>query len=138
MTFTAAPRQRVRHLKRGSVYHTIAIAELQASGTLVEGDKLVIYKSSAVANPKVWAREKSEFEDGRFQLWGSVEDDPLAHNALEQIVADTEEVLGELLANNLILTHDAMVTVRKLFNRCQAVENERARQLVEEARKNAR
>lgn len=132
MTFTVKPDQRVRHLKRGSVYHTLMIAELQVSTRPpVEGDKLVIYKAPDI-NPKIWAREKSEFEDGRFQLWGQIQDDPLAANPAARdaaLVGECEELLGALLSG---LATTAQIW--HVFSRCQNAENDRARRIVEEAR----
>lgn len=79
------PLERVRHLKRGTEYEVLGDAELQVSvarGEPVEllettldpefvcceGDRLVIYKGS---DGKLWAREVSEFRDGRFETIAS-------------------------------------------------------------------
>ena len=54
---------RWRHRKRGTYYQEIGRAELQAEGPIREGAMLVIYRGD---DAKLWAREASEFEDGRF------------------------------------------------------------------------
>ena len=54
------------HVKRGTTYEEVGRAELQKSGvsyTLIEGDKLVIYRGQ---DGKLWARDAQEFDDGRF------------------------------------------------------------------------
>ena len=54
-----------RHRKRGSEYTEIGRAVLQAStGPVGEGATLVIYQN---VSGKLWAREQTEFEDGRFE-----------------------------------------------------------------------
>lgn len=53
------------HLKRGTVYEVIGYAELQNGNVkgLREGAELVVYRGE---DGKLWARECSEFHDGRF------------------------------------------------------------------------
>lgn len=55
-----------RHKKRGTVYMEIGRAELQDASPRgpAEGDTLVIYQGD---DGKLWAREVTEFEDGRFE-----------------------------------------------------------------------
>lgn len=58
--------QRWQHVKRGTSYEVIGLAELQiASHDLVDGSELVVYRGD---DGKLWAREESEFADGRFCL----------------------------------------------------------------------
>lgn len=57
--------RRWRHVKRGTVYTEIGRAELQVAKIAPdEGCTLVIYRGD---DGKLWAREDSEFEDGRFE-----------------------------------------------------------------------
>lgn len=55
-----------RHLKRGSVYTLIGIAEIQNSSAepLAEGARIAVYEG---ANGQLWARPRAEFFDGRFE-----------------------------------------------------------------------
>ncbi len=55
---------RYRHKKRGTVYTEIGRAELQMASELVDGAELVVYRGD---DGKLWAREVSEFLDGRFE-----------------------------------------------------------------------
>lgn len=57
-----------RHVKRESEYRVAPMTfELQSSkGPISEGAKLIIYVSSD-SSLKGWAREESEFNDGRFE-----------------------------------------------------------------------
>jgi hypothetical protein len=68
------PLERVRHVKRGTEYEVLHEGvQLQVAThkrllddwalALVEGDKLVVYRGD---DGKLWAREESEFRDGRF------------------------------------------------------------------------
>jgi hypothetical protein len=55
-----------RHKKRGTVYEVVGLAELQSStGRPEDGSFLVLYKGE---DGKLWAREQSEFQDGRFEI----------------------------------------------------------------------
>ena len=56
--------RRVRHKKRGTIYEVIGHARLQAAGTLPDDATLILYRGD---DGQVWAREVSEFEDGRFE-----------------------------------------------------------------------
>lgn len=58
--------ERVRHIKRGTEYDVLGFAELQSEEFYgpTEGALLVIYRG---ADGKIWAREDSEFNDGRFK-----------------------------------------------------------------------
>jgi hypothetical protein len=55
-----------RHKVRGTTYEIVGVAELQDAGGQgrCEGAQLVIYRGP---NGIMWAREKSEFHDGRFE-----------------------------------------------------------------------
>lgn len=57
---------RWRHKKRGTVYTEIGRARVQAAsdGPIGEDDAVVVYRSE---DGTLWAREQSEFEDGRFE-----------------------------------------------------------------------
>lgn len=59
----------VRHKKRGTSYTVLGEGELQASAGSdfhhAEGAVLVVYKDRV--GDRLWIREKSEFEDGRFE-----------------------------------------------------------------------
>lgn len=57
-----APRW--RHLARRTLYIEHCRAELQTGAPVTEGAVLVIYRGE---DGKFWAREVSEFEDGRFE-----------------------------------------------------------------------
>lgn len=58
---------RAHHLKRGSDYAIMAAeAGVQTSTPLVEGDKVVVYRS--LTTDEVYVRLASEFNDGRFEL----------------------------------------------------------------------
>jgi hypothetical protein len=53
-----------RHIKRGTVYTVIGVAELQMRADLVDGSELILYQGE---DGKLWAREVTEFTDGRFE-----------------------------------------------------------------------
>ena len=52
-----------QHVKRGTTYEVIGIAELQAGQLQAEHAELVIYRGE---DGKLWARNSGEFTDGRF------------------------------------------------------------------------
>ena len=54
-----------RHKKRGTVYTEVCRAHLQTAqrSSLDDLSILVVYRGE---NGQMWAREESEFEDGRF------------------------------------------------------------------------
>lgn len=63
--------KRVRHVKRGTTYQLLGIAEVQVSANFpdplagcVEGDRLAVYRGD---DGKLWARPEDEFNDGRFE-----------------------------------------------------------------------
>lgn len=56
--------QRYRHKRRGTTYEVVGPATLQAEGGAYDLDELVIYRGE---DGRLWARLKSEFEDGRFE-----------------------------------------------------------------------
>lgn len=57
--------QRYQHVKRGTVYEVVGEAKVQDAGDrgIVEGDVVVVYRGD---DGQLWAREYSEFHDGRF------------------------------------------------------------------------
>lgn len=78
------------HLKRGSSYQYVTVADVQTSRPIVEGDQLVIYKN---AENDATARLVEEFTDGRFKLI----DEP--HRVFESINQDGAEPLYDLVTN---------------------------------------
>lgn len=79
-TYVPAPEpvkiQLWRHRKRGSVYHLIGFGRLQADGLFqwsegaggwVSADMAEMALYRAAEDGSLWARLKSEFEDGRFE-----------------------------------------------------------------------
>lgn len=57
--------ERVRHLKRGTEYEVLGVAELQvANAPVMEGSKLAVYRGD---DGRLWTRELGEFRDGRFE-----------------------------------------------------------------------
>lgn len=61
-----AAAERFRHVKRGTEYAIVGRASLQNAGAvaLSEAACMVIYRGD---DGKLWAREESEFMDGRFE-----------------------------------------------------------------------
>ena len=59
--------QHWQHVKRGTEYEIIGVAELQNGNVkgLREGASLAVYRGD---DGKLWAREEGEFSDGRFRL----------------------------------------------------------------------
>lgn len=53
-----------RHVKRGTTYLALHLAEVQAAAPIKEGERLIIYGSTD--DGRVWARPTAEFHDGRF------------------------------------------------------------------------
>jgi hypothetical protein len=63
---SADNRNRVRHVKRGTFYRMMGVAEVQSSAPIVEGDKVEVYQ--AEDGGKLWARPVAEFDDGRYEM----------------------------------------------------------------------
>lgn len=61
---TAHAGSRWRHVKRGTCYEVIGPATLQTATYLADEAALVVYRGE---DGKLWAREPSEFLDGRFE-----------------------------------------------------------------------
>lgn len=61
------PGQHWQHVKRGTSYEVLGVAELQNGNVkgLREGARLAVYRGD---DGKLWAREEGEFTDGRFCL----------------------------------------------------------------------
>jgi hypothetical protein len=57
-------RPRWRHKVRGSVYEEIGLASLQTARPVRDKTVLVVYQGS---DGTLWARPKTEFQDGRFE-----------------------------------------------------------------------
>lgn len=58
---------RYKHLKRGSTYHLIGYATVQAGKMVREGENVAVYVSeSGDMVGSMWVRPTSEFNDGRF------------------------------------------------------------------------
>ena len=55
---------RYRHLKRGSTYVKVGVAELQCASPVVEGVAMVVYRCEK--DGRLWVRSEEEFLDGRF------------------------------------------------------------------------
>jgi hypothetical protein len=71
--------ERWRHVKRGTVYEVIGRGELQMSlDALVDGSSMVVYRGD---DGRIWVREESEFEDGRFEKLAAA---PIAQPAEEE------------------------------------------------------
>ena len=97
--------ERVRHLKRGTEYEVLSVAELQvANAPVMEGSKLAVYRGD---DGRLWTRELGEFRDGRFEtitpapnpeaiaqiLEGAAEQaekDAVQHSSDERAVAQAE------------------------------------------------
>lgn len=62
---TVEQGQTWQHIKRGTAYDVLGIAELQAGQPQHEKAALVIYRGD---DGKLWARNSAEFTDGRFRL----------------------------------------------------------------------
>lgn len=60
------PRERVRHIKRGSTYQVVGRGKLQTDAPLSDLAELVIYQSEA--DGTFWVRPVGEFYDGRFEI----------------------------------------------------------------------
>lgn len=56
---------RWRHVKRGSEYDLLGIAQVQASTPIVEPQMVAVYRS--VREGELWVRPADEFTDGRFE-----------------------------------------------------------------------
>lgn len=54
-----------RHLKTGSTYTVLGVAECSTNGPLENTERAVIYVSHT--RQELWYRELSEFMDGRFE-----------------------------------------------------------------------
>lgn len=60
------------HVKRGSRYEKIGVAELQCTRPVVEGVPMVVYRS--ISDGRLWVRPEQEFNDGRFRkVYNNVE-----------------------------------------------------------------
>lgn len=60
-----SPGRQWRRVKRGTIYTEVVRAELQiATIDVVEGSSMVVYRGE---DGKLWVREETEFEDGRFE-----------------------------------------------------------------------
>ena len=59
-----------RHKKRGSTYHVIGPAKLQASdvGGMSNNQPMIVYRGE---DGQLWVRPTDEFEDGRFEALSS-------------------------------------------------------------------
>lgn len=62
--------QIVKHVKRGTVYRIIGEAGVQTSRPIVEGDRVVVYRSNE-PGAEITIRLVEEFEDGRFEAHGT-------------------------------------------------------------------
>jgi hypothetical protein len=57
---------RWRHVKRGSVYVEVGIAQLQLGASpLADYESMVVYRGS---DRQLWVRPEVDFRDGRFEL----------------------------------------------------------------------
>lgn len=63
---------RYRHLKRGSTYQLVGQARVQTDAPLSDMDEVTVYRCEQTGD--LWARRRSEFEDGRFERVGGVND----------------------------------------------------------------
>jgi hypothetical protein len=87
--------ERVRHVKRGTEYEVLGEAELQiATRNVFEEDRLVVYRS--VADGKIWAREASEFRDGRFETIAAAPPPPAQQGSSSPPLTAERVDLGEL------------------------------------------
>jgi hypothetical protein len=122
--------QVVRHAKRGSIYQEIYRGgELQASGPIKEGDKLVTYVGE---DGKLWHRKVEEFDDTRYI--------PTPHPDLQPSpIAYGETAIGALLmkAREIRMTPEQEADQRRSFvhGNC-AIDNPLVtREMVDEADK---
>ena len=84
------PGQHWQHVKRGTAYEVLGVAELQNGNVkgLREGARLAVYRGD---DGKLWAREEGEFTDGRFRLTFTT---PTLGDSLATSVAETMEEDG--------------------------------------------
>lgn len=68
----AAGTERYRHLKRGTTYRLVGQARVQTDAPLADMDEVTVYRCEQTGD--LWARRRSEFEDGRFERVGGVND----------------------------------------------------------------
>lgn len=58
------PPVRVKHVKRGSTYEIIGMAQIQTDTPLNDYDQVFVYRDPET--DEIWVRPSSEFNDGRF------------------------------------------------------------------------
>lgn len=74
----ASPQNRWRHIKRGSTYIAVGMAEMQCEDGEPFHDYELVMVYRCEADGKLWVRRKSEFEDGRFEALPSPPSDDRA------------------------------------------------------------